>query len=299
MITRFIKAFIFVGTAACSAEMVETAADIYDTAYIGSDGDYELFQGYVGGMFEITVDGVKYPDSEEWYNSEMDKIPERLTAAGYEGVDFNFNAEVGLDDFWNNTKVNVASSGSTGYQGSSTVESVDGSFEIRLPQGSFGNYQIKSVKRLNLTLPNGDIFCYNMKGIEKSYTLNAFTDPIIVDSFVTSITKYDCGSTDTNGILVEPELNIGQKLVKGMTRDEVNESIGSPWQFEMSTSSTSPTHTWYYPEYYSGNVPSSANGNSKTYSCKLVFKKVESTDDDVVLSTNTNCNDEVIDIVNW
>ena len=256
-------------------------------------------------MFEITVDGVSYEDSESWYNAEMEKIPARLEAAGYKGDDFDFQAQVGLNDFWQATKVNVASTKATGYQGSSNVTPSDGSFEIRLPSNSFGNYQIKSVKRLNLVLPNNEIFCYNMKGTEKSYTLNAFTDPIIISSFTTSLTKYDCGSTDDTGIILDPALTIKKKIVKDMTRAEVEDAIGAPWHVDISTSSSSPSQTWYYTGYYDGTIPASATTSSKTYSCKLVFKTIESDSDEsdsseeLGLYSVDKCNKAIFDYVNW
>ena len=305
MLSGLLLPLVSVGVLACGSEVVPTVAELYTAAYIGSDGDYEVFKGYIGGMFEITVDGVSYEDSESWYNAEMEKIPARLEAAGYEGDNFDFQAEVGLDDFWNKTKVNVASTSKTGFQGSSTVTPADGSFEIRLPSNSFGNYQIKSVKRLNLVLPTGEIFCYNMKGTEKSYTLNMFTDPIIISGFTTSITRYKCASTDDSGILIDPAQTINDKLVKDMSRDQVNEALGAPWLVDISTSTYSPMQTWYYPEFYSGDVPESATANSKTYSCKLVFKKIETSseegddDEEMGLYSVDKCNQAIIDYVNW
>ena len=52
----------------------------------------------------------------------------RLEAAGYKGDDFDFQAQVGLNDFWY-IKVNVASTKATGYQGSSNVTPSDGSLK--------------------------------------------------------------------------------------------------------------------------------------------------------------------------
>lgn len=304
MLSRLILPIVSLGFISCGTDIVPTVADIYTAAYIGSDGDAEIFRGYIGGMFEITIDGVAYEDSESWYNAEMEKIPARLEAAGYQGDEFDFQAEVGLDDFWNKTKVNVASTSKTGFQGSSTVTPGDGSFEIRLPSNSFGNYQIKSVKRLNLVLPNNEVFCYNMKGTEKSYTLNAFTDPIIISNFTTSITKYNCASTDDSGIILDPALTIKRKLLKDMTRAEAEDAIGAPWVADISTSSSSPSQTWYYPEFYNGTIPASATTNSKTYSCKLVFKPIEAEDgsdesQELGLYSVDKCNQAIVDYINW
>ncbi len=304
MLSRLILPFVTLGFISCGTEIIPAVADIYTAAYIGSDGDHEVFRGYIGGMFEISVDGVKYEDSESWYNSELEKIPARLEAAGYKGDDFDFQAQVGLDDFWQSTKVNVASTNATGYQGSSTVNPGDGSFEIKLPSNSFGNYQIKSVKRLTLVLPNNERFCYNMKGIEKSYMLNAFTDPIIISSFTTSLTKYACSSPNYMGLTSDPASSIKKKIVKEMSRAEVEDAIGSPWEFDLSSTSSSPLQTWYYPEYYHGEIPTSATTKSTAYSCKLVFKKVESYSeqiydaDNLVLYSAENCSEAIIDYVN-
>ena len=307
MLSRLILPFVSLGFISCGTEIIPAVADIYTAVYIGSDGDSEVFRGYIGGMFNITVDGISYEDSESWYNAEMEKIPARLEAAGYNGDDFDFQAQVGLNDFWQATKVNVASTKATGYQGSSTVTPSDGSFEIRLPGNSFGNYQIKSVKRLTLVLPNDERFCYNMKGIEKSYMLNAFTDPIIISSFTTSLTKYECSSPSSPsflGLTSDSTSSSEKMIVDGISRAEVKEAIGSPWKFAISSSSSSSSQTWYYPEYYDGTIPANAISKSTTYSCKLVFKKIESDseeaedDENLALYSADKCSEDIIEYIN-
>ena len=72
MLSRLILPLVSLGFISCGAEIIPAVADIY--VYVGTDGDSEVFRGYIGGMFEITVDGVSYEDSESWYNAEMEKL---------------------------------------------------------------------------------------------------------------------------------------------------------------------------------------------------------------------------------
>ena len=78
------------------------------------------------------------------------------------------------------------------------------------------------------------------------------------------------------GIILDPALTIKKKIVKDMTRAEVEDAASAPWHVDISTSSSSPSQTWYYTGYYDGTIPASATTSSKTYSSKLVFKTIES-----------------------
>src|SRR5262245_31205746 len=70
------------------------------------------FEGYVMSAFAITVDEQPYEDMEDFYTQELDRLPEKVAAAGYDSEwKVSFEAEVGLSDLWRNMEVFVAPNG--------------------------------------------------------------------------------------------------------------------------------------------------------------------------------------------
>ena len=63
---------------------------------------------------------------------------------------------------------------------------------MKLPLGAFGDYKIKSIKRIGVILETGERFCYNLKGIEDSYELSPTGLPVLINNFETSLTTYEC-----------------------------------------------------------------------------------------------------------
>ena len=175
-----------------SGQIVCSDSSAANSSYLGSQDDHELFLGYIGGAFEIVVDGVEYEDTEEYYTHEMIALEDKLAEAGYPGVAYEFDAEVGFSDFWRNTSVNIQSVGNVGFQDKATVDPSNGSFEMKLPLGAFGDYKIKSIKRIGVILETGERFCYNLKGIEDSYELSPTGLPVLINNFETSLTTYEC-----------------------------------------------------------------------------------------------------------
>lgn len=163
------------------------------------------FTGYVNGVFEVVVDGASYADLEDFYSQELDKLPEKVAAAGY-GDDYtiHFDAQVGYQDFWRNMDVWIAPDTKRGYQGHSRLDS-NGKFAITLPGAAADkSYKVKASKRINILLTRRAEqvkLCYNFTAREQDVSLEAAADPIILATFTTEVTKYNCDQV-TRGLAI-------------------------------------------------------------------------------------------------
>jgi hypothetical protein len=170
------------------------------------------FKGYVGGAFPITVDGISYEDSEDFYTRELQNLPEKIRKAGYDkSWKWSFDAVVGFQDLRTNMMVYIAPQEKKGYQGEAPV-SYAGGFEIALPQeASDANYMVRAVKRVNVILERGaDVvkICYNFSAINLSVPFQEKSKPIILDQFTTRLTAYACESANSSSGIKIPNIDV-------------------------------------------------------------------------------------------
>ena len=169
---RFLILFLITGFLFSCGSESETTHEA-DEAVL-ADGEFIEFDGFVGGIFEIEVVGVTYADSESYYTAEMAAMPGKLEEAGYVGYDFEFDAEVGFDDLWNNMTVYISPTEKQGYQGRSEVNR-EGAFSITLPsEAADSYYKVKSNKRINVILTKDTEvkkICFNSLQLINQYHL--------------------------------------------------------------------------------------------------------------------------------
>jgi hypothetical protein len=192
-----------------------------------------VFRGYVNSAFELTVDGEKYNDMEDFYTKELARLPNKVLAAGYDSSwKPMFDARIGMNDLWQDMKVFISPVTKRGYQGEGTVGRA-GSFSITLPPSALDSeYKVRAVKRITvvLTKENEKIrICYNFSGSEKSVSFSDREKPIVLDAFVSAITAYECQVAETGiKIPTKPGENPGNstKLRKGATKDDTVSVLG-------------------------------------------------------------------------
>jgi predicted small lipoprotein YifL len=88
--------------------------------------------GYISNAFDLTVDGERYTDSEDFYTKELDRLTESAVEAGYEDWNLDFDAQIGLVDLKYGMTVFVGSPSRKGFAGQTTVAS-DASFHVHVP----------------------------------------------------------------------------------------------------------------------------------------------------------------------
>ncbi len=152
-------------------------------------------EGAIVSAFEITVDGVRYQDSEDFYSAEVERLPEKAAIAGFPGWDVRFEAILGFADLARGMTVYVAPSGHVGYTGSAAV-SADGRFRVELPaDGKGASYNMRAVKRVNVLLTKEKEtrrFCYNFSANLKDVSVIESSLPFVLDDFQTRWTLYSC-----------------------------------------------------------------------------------------------------------
>jgi hypothetical protein len=152
-------------------------------------------EGAIVSAFEITVDGVRYQDSEDFYSQEVTRLPEKAAVAGFPDWEARFEAILGFADLARGMTVYVAPTGNAGYTGSASV-SADGQFRIELPaDGKWASYNIRAVKRVNVLLTKEKEtrrFCYNFSANLNDVSVNESSLPFVLGDFQTRWTLYSC-----------------------------------------------------------------------------------------------------------
>lgn len=192
-----------------------------------------VFQGYVNSAFEVTVDGEKYNDMEDFYTKELARLPKKVATAGYDASwSVAFDAQVGMSDLWQNMKVYVSPIQNRGYQGEATV-GTGGAFSVDLPSSATDSeYKVRAIKRIGVVLSkeNEKIrICYNFSALEKSVLLSDREKPIILDTFISALTSYDCQFAESGGIQIPTSRTTtasALKLKKGASKDDAVNVFG-------------------------------------------------------------------------
>ena len=190
------------------------------------------FQGYVLNAFGVTVDGQPYSDLEAYYTSELARLPALAKAAGYDSsYSIAFDANVGFADLWTEMTVYIAPSSNHGYQGGSQVDA-NGKFSVQLPANAVdANYQVRANKRIGVVITKGSEthnVCYNFSAENLSVPFTAGAQPIILRSFSSSLTAYDCVSESNQGLSIPANAPapLSALLQKGMSKNDVLNILG-------------------------------------------------------------------------
>jgi hypothetical protein len=164
-----------------------------------------VVSGSVVSAFPVTVDGMPYPDLENFYTQELKRLPEKVRAAGFDdSYKVEFNANVGFTDLWNGMSVFVLANGKTGAQAMTYVNG-DGSFKTYLEPGSENNFKVRAVKRISIILTKEKEtkqICYNFSAKEQSVHFSEKSNPIILNDFTSDITSYKCESSGETGLQI-------------------------------------------------------------------------------------------------
>ncbi len=167
-----------------------------------------VFAGSVSGAFDIHVDGLPYADIEDFYTETERTLPSRVRQAGYDETwSVRLDAAIGFADLWRDMIVYLSPAGDSGFQGQTRVDG-QGSFFLAIPARGLGQvYRVRANKRINLLLTRGEErrrVCYNFSAVERSVTLSETSLPVVLDTFESSITGYDCTAHSLDGLTVPP-----------------------------------------------------------------------------------------------
>lgn len=169
---------------------------------------YFTIQGAVVGAFDVEVDGQSYSDIESFYTEERERLPLKIEDAGYYGYDVDLQAKLGFRDLTNGMSVYVSSSEKRGYAARSVVQE-DDTFLIRFPEDAAGDtYKIRAIKRISIVLSNKEetlTFCYNFSALDTNVLYDEVDKPVVLSSFKTNITSYECPENQTGDNLHIPK----------------------------------------------------------------------------------------------
>lgn len=191
------------------------------------------FRGAVVSAFEVTVDGQSYGDMEQFYTAELSKLATKVKEAGYSSAtNVRFDAELGFLDLWRSMNVFLLAEGDQGYMSSGVVDS-SGTFTIALPDdASEDSYQVRANKRIKVKfLSDGatKTFCYNFSAVQQKVSFAARSKPILLKTFESSLTAYDCPADAAVSSLQIPAVAAStedSKISKSMTKAQVSVALG-------------------------------------------------------------------------
>lgn len=188
-----------------------------------------VFEGFVGGAFEVSVDGSRYRDMEDFYTQEVARLPEKVRLAGYDASwQARFDAAVGLEDLWRDMQVYISPVASLGYQDQSYVDA-GGRFAFTLPPAALGrDYKVRATKRIGIVMTRGETerrICYNFSAVEMSAPFADATLPIVLDTFETAVTAYAC-SAAAGGLNIPSGSVRETTLAFGQTKADVTRIVG-------------------------------------------------------------------------
>ena len=261
----------------------------------GGDVDSVEFRGFIVSAFTVTVDGTGYQDMEDFYTSEVERLADKVKAAGYDASYIaTFDAQIGFKDLYNGMDVYIAATSAAGYLGQTTVQG-NGQFLVTLPKdATLDSYKVRANKRINIILQKGDEqqkICYNFSAMEQSVQLTEQSKPIIIDNFVSRLTKYACESinSSSSGITI-PQIATPAargKITKGMSKADTLAVMGSDHLIIESD------HKWCW---FSGEVaahPNCSVNYAASCQCSVDF------DDAGVLSAQDNIKADLLDILSF
>lgn len=194
------------------------------------------FSGYVQVAFEVTVDGERYSDMEAFFLIENERIIKLAADAGYPNA--VLDARIGYQDLYEDMTVYLSATSERGYLGTDHVAS-DGEFAVSLPSDAESEeYKVKATKRIAVKLDDTTAHCYNFQASETSVKLEAKEKPIILDTFESKLTSYQCSniSEDTGITVPKPIESVPpSKLKLGMTKSEVTSVLGLDGMFRQGS----------------------------------------------------------------
>jgi hypothetical protein len=186
-------------------------------------------------------------------------------------------------------RVYLSPSSRTGFQGTATVDR-SGGFKVDLPKAALDSrYKVKATKRINITLTNGADtikICYNFAAVDRSVLFSERENPIILDSFVTTITAYECALENGGLTLPTRDGSESLKLKPGMTKAEAISVMGTTGLFVESST------RWCW----TGNDVLHSNCSALRFDlcqCALTFSEAG------LVSTQDNVNGSLLDILHW
>lgn len=281
---------------AANVGMAPNESEAPEISEVGSSEESESikFRGSINSAFELKVDGIAYDDIEDFYTQELERLPEKLRATGYdENYSIDFDAQIGLYDLVYNMVVYIAAVNKHGYQAKETVKE-DGSFSISLPPDAIDEaYRVRANKRISVVLQSADevvTTCYNFSAIDKKVDFSEALKPIILSEFVTSITKYACGTksnSDENEILQNSIIRNLSPVKKDMTKEEVLEAFGHTYLLVESST------RWCYFSTSIEQAPMCAVNFYGSCQCSLTF------DEEGFLIDQYNIKSSLLDVLSW
>ncbi len=293
-IAGLVVTFVSCGIVTGSDSTSSSGESALDDESMAKNGKGIAFSGFIGGAFDVNVDGVDYPDMETFYSEEVNRLPGKVQDAGYDETwSAEFDAQVGLKDLWLNMDVYIAPESREGYQGHGVVAR-DGKFEISLPEEAMdATYKVRANKRISVVLRSSDEskkICYNFSAVEQSVLFSDLSKPIVMTQFVTRITNYACDSVVDVGTGVEiPGTDSGViplKIKPGTTKEQLVAAYGTSGL----TIGSYGEWCWAYDEAKPGMC---ATETYLTCACTLTF------DENNEVDGQYNIRTDLLEVLSW
>jgi len=190
------------------------------------------FQGYVQTAFEITVDGVVFNDSEDFYtNFKTDLVypnyPETV------GKSIGVLGKYGHDSFGANTAVFMAPTDNADHLFSSETDK-NRHFIVNVEAANHETtYRAKIILRIGLDI-EAVKHCYLLHSTLESIVFQEGT-PIVFDDFKTQLNAWDCSQDVATPIEIPADALKPTKIRAGLSKADVIAILGTPTSIGSAT----------------------------------------------------------------
>lgn len=206
--------------------MALTACGDYELTNKNQDAELEAalapgskieFSGYVQRAFEITVEGVTFNDTEDFYTNFVDDLilSDDRYAEALADAEITIEGEYSVEKFGSSSRVFMSSQQGDGHIYESTTNN-QAKFTIEVDVSATDEvFKARVINRIGLNVAYEDgteeRFCYILHANRSSISVTETSKPIIFDDFKTQLNSYNCEEAaskieiPTSGIDIETE----------------------------------------------------------------------------------------------
>jgi hypothetical protein len=161
------------------------------------------FTGYVQKAFALTVNGVSFSDSENFYTNFIEELV-KPAYGDLEDADVTVEGEYGLSKFGTASKVFMAADGD-GHLYEAVTDNAS-KFAVQVDDAALDEiFKARVVMRIGLKIKRPDSvehFCYILHGIRDGIKVSESAKPVVFSEFKTQLNTYRCEEVDDSAIAI-------------------------------------------------------------------------------------------------
>jgi hypothetical protein len=182
----------------------KTCSDESSTKDVGND---IAFDGFIQRAFEISVNSIKFADTEDFYTRFIAELimskPDYKEKFGTSKIEVE--GEYGLERFGSNSPVFMSSMSGDGHIFQTRTDA-QGKFTIKVKKSAQDEtFKARVITRIGLIITTGEAkehYCYILYGFRDGISISENTKPVIFDTYTTQLNSYQCSAVQDDTIVI-------------------------------------------------------------------------------------------------